>query len=220
MTNLTTLQVLRGALGGEMERDPLPAAIAKRCAERAGKPITKKDTEALREQFPGVNIYIQKQMYGTTIGWYRHDAHESDADRPAWWTSVPTYGNSGSIQVSRARSGIIRWPTVEELTYSGDTKYVDGTASTLSNARYFSARDERNAERQALLAGPSGLERAAQIVDAMVMLRAELVGEIEASGLDQAKYIISKMLNHRTGEEFRLWEHQDPGPSMPVERKR
>ena len=70
----STLEALREAAlklaRAETETDPVPEAIERMCAARVGKPITKRDAAALEEQFPGLDVRITRDDFGTKISYW------------------------------------------------------------------------------------------------------------------------------------------------------
>jgi hypothetical protein len=80
MYNSPTLERLRAKIDADMERDVIPDAILAHTESRTGKPVTVKDTEILKSQFPGVIFRIEHSSYWhtTSIEWY---VTSSDADK-------------------------------------------------------------------------------------------------------------------------------------------
>jgi hypothetical protein len=194
------LSKLRDRLEGEIERDPVPAAILAMAKTREGKPITKRDTKALEEQFPGVSFYLKIQSWGLEFEWWQRNttdrAHLSMDERVRLQHKdlFPHYNNRGGLKVARNVAGVKRWESESWII--------------VENARYYSARDERNVKRAALLTpGPqaTALAKCAQLIEAFALIRQELKETIEANEIDQAEYIMRDMLKELTGEDIKLW---------------
>ncbi len=183
-----TLDALRDAArtmaSAEMETDPIPDAIAAHCARQAGKPVTKRDVDALEAAFPGLQVRIRKS-YGCSITWFANpdrfnrakDLHEPDPGARALIAAgVPdSYQKEGSITIptdvfQKVPTGVL-WPTVEDLK--------------ARNGRYYAARDERNAERRAALETLDGdtdrqLPALATLIDQVVLMSQEIGAYLES----------------------------------------
>ncbi len=183
-----TLDALRDAArtmaSAEMETDPIPDAIAAHCARQTGKPLTKRDVDALEAAFPGLHVSI-KRSYGCAIEWHAtpqrydraKDRHYDDPGALALIAAgVPAgYQTGGSITIptdtlQRTATGV-RWPTVEDLK--------------ARNGRYFAARDERNAERRAALETLDSdtdrlLPALATLIDQVVLMSEEIGAYLES----------------------------------------
>ncbi len=207
----STLDALRDAARllatSEMETDPIPDAIAAHCARQSGKPLTKRDTDALEKAYPGLRCSIRKS-YTCSIDWYAHpdrynkakDCHEPDPGAIALIASgVPSdYKTAGSIYFDTGGNGNttnIRWPTVADLKER--------------NARYFSARDKRNAARKEALstaldgshANTSHLARLAALIDQVNLMSQEISGSLDTmpAEVTRVTHTMLKMALERMG---------------------
>jgi len=203
-TQTDTLEDLKtralAIVGKEFECDPVPAAILTRCKAREGKPITKRDAAALMEEFPGLWMSVKvEKTWGTSIIWYVNPNtgywDESSGDR--MWREydstmaakrqalvdmgVPTgYHNARTIRITgyMQNAGVTRWPTPEELTKHNQWAY--------------SAREERNQERQqaiSYIASGGDLEKIAALVDQLNLLTGELRGYVADAPIEVRRAI-------------------------------
>ena len=122
MTPRDIEQQIFGLIESSIEDTRVPDAIAAHADKRAGKPVTKTDAEQLEAQL-GVPMWIAKRYNMTQIAW-------------AVGKGGNPWSDERSILIAYADSNV-RWPTGEELR----TK----------EPAYFGARDERNAQRRALV---------------------------------------------------------------------
>ena len=195
-SNLSTLAKLRAYLTNGMELDPVPNAIAARAAERAGKPITKRDADALEAQFPGMHFSLKVDKFDCSIEWYCAPVigdPEGKKAQERWPHSPKSYQSAGTIYLKAATQ---TW-TGEKLT---GTRWPTAEALKTKNARYFAAKDARNANRRASLLQGSAesqhLENVANHVDAALAQQAKLVRVRENAGdlLSEADYAIDQIL--------------------------
>jgi hypothetical protein len=179
MTTLDTLiAAVVDAAEAEMERDPVPAAIAAMCEHRAGKPLNVHDSRSLEAEFPGLSAHIDRHSYGTTLtywtnvtkGWGDNAGRMTgtDAQMALYRRGVPDNGNRRRVLISRALRNV-RWPSPAELQALNES---------------YAKRDARNADRNATIAAVragrsrSTITAAAQLIDAITTMYQELEGQI------------------------------------------
>jgi len=166
----TIEQQLLNEIESSIEDTRIPDAVAAHAAKRAGKPVTVKDAEQLEAQL-GVPVRVSKRYGMTQVCWARGVA-------PNPWS------DEGSILLSHSDTNV-RWPDLATLHEK--------------NPAYFKARDERNAQRQKLLAqhreagcdraaDPSPIEEAAAAIVQLLAAQAKLAA---LTDYDRPLYVIS-----------------------------
>lgn len=182
-----------------MENDPIPAVITAYAAKREGKPITKRDRDALEAAHPGLRVTIRKAEFtGTAIEWYAEtERYDRDVDH---YVACPegaalvaqgvpdSYRTCGTIYLSRLDTHAV-WPTVEELR--------------TRNASYYSARDERNAARTASLAAlakaqDNALRATAIAIDEIKLMAHEFRAHLESLPAEVARVAVGMLADART----------------------
>lgn len=167
---------IRDRLASEFETDPMPEMIAAIARTRAGKPVTKRDADALMGQKPIRHVRIARRLGWTEIEWCSYHKPEG------YEHEVPDWHNAKTMIIAWTERNAV-WPTEAELR--------------AKHACYFSAKDERNAERDALLKPRKSGEndpiaRAARAIAKIREARAELAAVSDYPS--QLHYIVRDMI--------------------------
>lgn len=198
----------------EMERDPVPALIARRCAMQEGKPITKRDVTWLESELPGVDFSIIKSGVGmfsdTRLGW----SVAVDVDDRTGEVHPSTFNGTRDEDgepckdfalahkrltlykagVPTRRTGYARF-TISNTTTSARWPTVDALRE--QNHWCYSAREERNAERTANLAalvtGSGDLTSIARLVVEINLMATELRAYLETAPAELARAVASNL---------------------------
>ena len=194
----------------ETERDPIPAAIARMCAARAGKPITKRDTAALETEFPGLHASIKRDgtsriQYWTAVSVDRDGSVHGTARLQDVHSSWVLDANGDSIrdvqgcadQVALHSLGVPRgsdcWGVKVSAAYNAGGVLRWPTLNELHdmNPSHYSARDERNAARAESLSriasDSADLANVARLVDEINLMAQELRGFLDTTPPELAR---------------------------------
>lgn len=164
-------QQLLALVEGSIEDTRVPDAIAAHADKRAGKPVTKTDADQLEAQL-GIPVRLRRDYGMTSIAW------AAGAGQNPWSTER-------SILIAHADTNV-RWPTGDELRKK--------------EFAYFSARDERNAQRRYLLQDH----------------KAPISGQSSHSAVARAAAAVAKIREARV-ELDKLIAHEEPLYVMRVD---
>ena len=191
-------------VGKEYETDPVPAAILAYASKREGKPVTKRDTDVIAAMFPGLNVTIHRDDWGTEICYYIGGHLGMTDGKPGFTDFVGFDDQRNEIRdqtlpgkrTALAELGIpYRWDSRHAIKIrqskwsdpnggSGVTRWPDSEQIQAWNQWAFGAREARNAERDqavAYVAGPNDLARIAALVDELTCMAGELRGYLASA---------------------------------------